>query len=311
MKVLILGFSDIAQRKVIPALEKLKLVSEIEIASKSTKITLQGKIKKSYKSYKEAIKNSNAEIAYVSLPNSFHFEYSEMSLLHRKHVIVDKPSVINKKELDKLCSISEKYNLTINESNVYSHHKAWKKFVSVNKSQKDKGLLIATFTFPGFKGNNFRNSISLGGGVINDLGSYASSVGQNFWGQKSEVMSISINKKRNLPISFSIMANYGAGKEMIGYFSFERNYSNKVTFIGEEQTVSFDRIFSAPADFNTEIIVNKNNSIKKINVGYDDSFYNFLYGVVKNLKVGKYKSLNKEFYNNNLESLKVLEHKSK
>ncbi len=311
MKVLILGFSDIAQRKVIPALEKLKLVSEVEIASKSKKITLQGKIKKSYKSYKEAIKNSNAEIAYVSLPNSFHFKYSEMSLLHRKHVIVDKPSVINKKELDKLCSITEKYNLTINESNVYSHHKAWKKFVSLNKSQKDKGILIATFTFPEFKGNVWEKSISLGGGVVNDLGSYASSVGQNFWGQKSETISISINKRRNLPISFSIMANYGPGKEMIGYFSFERDYSNKVTFIGEQQTVSFDRIFSAPANFNTEIIVNKNNSIKKINVGYDDSFYNFLYGVLKNLKSGKYKSMNKKFYDNNLESLKILEYKSK
>tara|TARA_Y100000741_G_scaffold343245_1_gene306909 strand:- start:321 stop:1256 length:936 start_codon:yes stop_codon:yes gene_type:complete len=306
MKVLILGFSSIAQRKVIPALEKLKLVSEIEIASKSKKVTLRGKLTKKYTSYKEAINHSNAEIVYISLPNALHYKYSEMCLLNSKHVIVDKPSILNRDELEKLMLIVQEKKLTINESTVYFYHKAVKKFININS--KEKGILIATFTVPAFDKDNFRNSISLGGGALNDMAVYASSVGRNFWGSNSKSVTLSVEKKHKLDISFSVLANYGQGRDMIGYFGFDKNYSNNLTFIGNSKTASLERVFSAPDDFNSKIIINKSNNNKEniIDIGSDDSFYNFLDNVLKNIKLGKLKLLNNEFYKSNLETLKIL-----
>jgi predicted dehydrogenase len=304
MKVLILGFSSIAQRKVIPALEKLKLVSEIEIASKSKKVTLRGKLTKKYTSYKEAIIHSNAEIVYISLPNSLHYKYSEMCLLNSKNVIVDKPSILNRDELEKLMLIVKEKKLTINESAVYFYHKAVKKFININK--KEKGILIATK-------DNFRNSISLGGGALNDMAVYASSVGRHFWGSNSKSLTVSVEKKHRLDISFSVLANYGQGRDMIGYFGFEKNYSNNLTFIGNSKKASLERVFSAPDEFNSKIIINKSNNRNQniIDIGSDDSFYNFLNNVLKNIKLGQLKLLNNEFYKSNLETLKVMEFKNK
>jgi len=305
MKVLILGFSDIAQRKVIPAIEKIDIISEIEIASKSKKIKSKGKIKKYYSSYKEAIIKSDAEVVYISLPNSLHFKYGEICLHNNKHVIIDKPSVLTKKELNRLFNLSNQKNLSISESTVYSHHKALNKFVSMN--QKERGTLIATFTVPRLGVDNFRNSVSLGGGAINDMGVYAASIGSIFWNTYSKSLNLSNFKRRNLSIGFSIIANYGKGKDMIGYFGFEKNYSNKVTFIGSSQTITLDRVFSAPPSFDSHIIINKNNKIKKINVGFDDSFYNYLLDLMEKITTGKLKLLNNNFYKSNLESLKILE----
>lgn len=310
MKVLILGFSDIAQRKVIPAFEKIDMVSEIEIASKSKKVKLKGKVKNYYSSYEKAIKNSDAEIVYISLPNIYHYKYSELCLVNSMHVIVDKPSVLNKNELKKIKQLASKKNRCISESTPYLYHKALEKFKTINKNQK--GVLIATFTVPAFEKSNFRNSLRLGGGAVNDMGVYAASMGRYFWNANSESLSVNINRKLKLDTTFSIIANYGQGRDMIGYFGFEKNYSNQVSFIGETKTTTLERVFSAPKDFSTQIIVIKSNNEKKIiNIGEDDSFQNYLTNLVKKIKQGNIKLVNKEFYESNLESLKIMEFKNK
>jgi len=311
MKVLILGFSSIAQRKVIPSLQNIKTVSNIEIASKSKKVPLARKISKSYNSYEKAINNSDAEIVYISLPNNYHYKYSELCLANSKHVIVDKPSVLNKSELKKIKLLASKKNRCISESTPYLYHKALEKFKTINKNQK--GVLITTFTVPAFDKSNFRNSLRLGGGAVNDMGVYAASMGRYFWDTDSESLSVNINTKRKLDITFSITANYGQGRDMIGYFGFEKNYSNQVSFIGETKTTTLERVFSAPKDLCTQIIVNKNinNEKKIINIGEDDSFQNYLTTLFKKIKQRNIDLINKEFYESNLETLKIMEFKNK
>ena len=108
-KILILGFSDLSQRKIIPVLHKnLNYVEEIEIASKSKIISKNNKIKKTYFDYDTAIKETSADLIYISLPNSQHYKYCKESILQNKSVIIDKPAVLSSAELNSLKSLMPK-----------------------------------------------------------------------------------------------------------------------------------------------------------------------------------------------------------
>ena len=98
MRLLLLGYSDIARRRVLPAAELVDDIQSIEIASRgsegvsdATSVTKLGKI---YRDYGEAISTSECDTVYVSLPNDLHCEFVEAALLADKHVIVDKPATL-------------------------------------------------------------------------------------------------------------------------------------------------------------------------------------------------------------------------
>ena len=78
MKILVLGNSNLFQKKVYPGLKKIKNI-DIEIASRR-KVEKNFKIKKIYNSYNKAINNTTAKIVYISLINSMHFYWALKSL---------------------------------------------------------------------------------------------------------------------------------------------------------------------------------------------------------------------------------------
>ena len=76
-------------------------------------------------------------------------------------------------------------------------------------------------------------SRSLGGGALNDLGIYASTSGYLFWEEKLKNIKISEYKKNNLNMGFTVLANYGNGKDFIGNFGFDKVYMNNVKYFEE------------------------------------------------------------------------------
>jgi predicted dehydrogenase len=84
MKILILGYSDLARRKIIPAIKKIKSI-HIDIASKSSKKENIGQ-ENWYRDYNKALKESDAEIVYISLANSLHFNFALKAIFLGKNV---------------------------------------------------------------------------------------------------------------------------------------------------------------------------------------------------------------------------------
>ena len=213
-KILILGYSDISERRIIPALNKFDEISSIEIASKSKEVKSLDKIEKTYTSYEKAIENSDCDIVYISLPNSLHFDYGKKSLINDKNIIIDKPAILNESEFKELNDLAKKHSLFISQSCVFQHHKAWNEFKKYAK-QYNHGILTASFLIPELNSKNFRMSNKLGGGAINDLGIYASESGRNFWGNSAKSFSIAdVSKPKSIVnLGFTGKGNYGDGKD--------------------------------------------------------------------------------------------------
>ncbi|MBD1139166.1 Gfo/Idh/MocA family oxidoreductase, partial [Pelagibacterales bacterium SAG-MED46] len=141
MKILILGNSNIFNRKIFPALLKFRKIN-IELASRG-KIYNEHNISKIYKNYSEALKNTKAKIVYISLINSKHYYWALKALNKNKHVILDKPLTLHYKDSLKLLICAKKRKLIIAESTVFHFHKQFNKIQSLMNLKKK--ISIKTF----------------------------------------------------------------------------------------------------------------------------------------------------------------------
>jgi hypothetical protein len=305
MKILIIGHSDIAKRKVIPAIDKIPEIKSFDLASTSNTKINSAKVENLYDNYSAALINSDAEVAYISLPNSMHYKYSKIALQRKKNVIVDKPAIIKKWQLANLYNLAKDQKLAISMSCVFHHHKAWEKFKKVSDSTGHKGLLIASFTIPKLHKNNIRMSKRLAGGAINDLGIYASSVGYLFFKKKMKNIAINSHKENGLIMGFTVSANYGNGEDFIGNFGFNKLYMNEIEFHGADFITSYNRVFSPPSDLETKVIKKTKNKSKEYLTGKDDSFLNYFNDFICRLESNK-ASIRNEFYQINSEYLNYL-----
>ncbi len=305
MKVLIIGYSDIVKRKIIPSIQDLSHIKSFDVATRKNQKINENKLDKIFNSYEKSLEESDADIVYISLPNNMHYQYSDLALKKSKHVIVDKPAITKISELDKLYNLSKQKNLAISMSCVFNYHKAWKKFKSLSLKNNEFGVLTANFTIPKPSKNNIRMSRSLGGGALNDLGIYASTSGYLFWEKKLKNIKISEYKKNNLNMGFTVLANYGNGKDFIGNFGFDKVYMNNVKYFGRNFNTEYKRVFSPHLDYQTFIEKETNRDKKIYDIGVDDTFKKYLKNVTTNLNKNKV-NIRNEFYKLNLEYLNYL-----
>lgn len=306
MKVLILGYSDLVKRKVLPAIANIKEIESVDIATRTGKVKDFIKLENVYSDYTKGLNNSNAEIVYISLPNSLHYKFSKLSIENQKNVIVDKPAVLNKNEFFSLNELLSSNKLFISMSCVFNFHKAWLMFKKHSLSSGTKGTLISEFTIPKLENKNIRMSKKLKGGALNDMGIYATTVGFLFWDKPVKSIKLKTYQKNSLIEGFTLLANYGRGQNLIGNFGFNQIYTNKITFSGNGIKTEYDRVFSQTPDYGSKIYKTTNSEEKVINVGRDDAFLKYLKYVVGNAKVNK-KLLNLDFKKSNLEYLKLLD----
>src|SRR5450631_3307691 len=102
MRLLILGYSSIAERRVLPAAAKVAAIGEISIVSRS-RPQPDGwpKAGRFFADYETALRESNSDIVYLSLPNAMHERWVMAALAAGKHVIVDKPAMIAREDSER------------------------------------------------------------------------------------------------------------------------------------------------------------------------------------------------------------------
>jgi len=233
MKILILGNSNIFQRKIYFALKKFKKL-QIEIASKR-KIDDKFKIKKHYTAYNEALKKTNAEIVYISLINSEHYKWAVKALNQKKNVIIDKPLTINYSQTKKLIDLASKKKLLLSEAIVFQNDLRFKKTIAkidLNKPTR----IFCKFHIPKLEKNNFRNFKKYGGGCFQDMSPYASYLIHIFF--KNNKYSLKYKKKLDVNESVRSFDLFVKSKNIIleASFSFNNLYKNEISIHNKSKT---------------------------------------------------------------------------
>ena len=284
MKVLILGYSNIVRKRILDVLKEKKI--KIFIASKSYKKKIPG-IKKQFKSYKIALKQSKPNIVYISLPNSKHFEWAKKSLNYKYNTIIDKPITSNEKQLDELIELSKKNKKILVESTFFNYHIQMKKIIKMYKNDLHKKV-NAKFIIPKPSKKSILMSKKLEGGVLMDMGPYISSLPRLFNLKKLINKKITIKKNKDkLIVSIKFLMSFEEG-EYNGYFKFGGKYKNQITVSNKKTKSSVSRVFSPPDNENLILKLISKKKEKIIKFKKDNCFKNFFSEVLKILKEKKF-----------------------
>jgi predicted dehydrogenase len=290
MDVLILGYSSIVKRRVLPALISLAQVERIHVASRkgfSGEGIPHGKRGRVFNEYGTALEECCPCLCYVSLPNTMHAEWAHEALESGFHVIIDKPAVTNVADATKLVDIAERKSLCLAEANVWHYHPLAQILKGTIVKEIDKPLQIfATFSSPPLEYNNFRYDPGLGSGILLDRGPYAVSCGNFFFGEppKEIICRVtSFDKKGIVDISCNIMMVYPSGSVLQGFFSLAAEYRNTLSITGSSYCFDVDRIFTPPADYVGNIRLRRKNKTETIAAPQGDIFALFISDVLNSI----------------------------
>ncbi len=285
MRVLILGLSSLASRRLLPALDAAASFTAVDIGTTKAEDARQQPASKKlgtiYKGYETAIESSPAELVYVSLVNSFHELWAERALEAGKHVIVDKPAFLSFRAAEMLCALAKKRKLLLAEALVYPFHPQLDEIRRIFHEAGDSPLRVsAMLTIPPLDPGNFRYQASLGGGALWDLGPYAASIGRVFFESAPDDVLCRVNtSKKDVDISFSTLVSHPDGKSVAGHFGFDTQYENRVTVTGAKVSMTLERVFTTPPKHWGELKIVREGGNETLVCPEADSFERFFSAV--------------------------------
>ncbi|QAU45931.1 Gfo/Idh/MocA family protein [Bradyrhizobium guangzhouense] len=282
MRLLILGYSSIAERRVIPAAAKVPSISEVSIASKSRPRPAEWpKAGRFFADYEQALRQSDADVVYLSLPNAMHELWLYASLAAGKHVVVDKPALMNAHAGRRAIAAARSAGCLVAEATVFGYHPVFAQIATLLADNGPLTQAAAQFIIPPLPIDNFRNHAELGGGCLLDMGPYAAATMRLLGGSVSRLTAIGGGRhpETGVDMGFSVQAQLANGGVFSGHYSFEGEYQNRLLVVARSGSAMIERVFSPPADFRLELRhrVRNNENVEVIEPA--DTFANFLTSV--------------------------------
>ena len=281
-KVLIIGYSSLVKRRIISTLIRNKISYDIASRSKKQKDT---NAENWYHGYNNGINNSNADIAYISLPNSLHYNWAIKSLNKNFHTLIDKPATLNLKQLDKLIYTSKKKKKVLSESVFFNYHLQIQSTLDKIKKNKVKRV-NANFLIPKPNKKSILLSNKLKGGVIMDMGPYIAAISRLFFKSAPKKIIKNIVFKNKISSKIEIIFIY-KDSFFIGKFSHDDQYKNFIEIYLSNKTIKLSRVFSPPAQENLKVL-ELNEKKNKSKIFKDDAFEKYIKDIFKKIKEKKY-----------------------
>ena len=131
-------------------------------------------IPRAYGSYEALLADPEIEAVYISLPNTFHVEWSIKALEAGKHVLCEKPLSRNPDEVEAAFDAAERTGRLLSEAFMYRHNPQ----TTRAKQLVDEGaigelrVVRSTFSYGLYDEENIRLRPDLEGGALMDVGCY-------------------------------------------------------------------------------------------------------------------------------------------
>ncbi|KAI1197085.1 hypothetical protein F5X97DRAFT_194717 [Nemania serpens] len=198
----ILGAANIAPAAIIlPAQNHPDVIVQTVAArnpAKTKKYAKKHGIPQTAQSYEDILSDPTIDCVYIPLPNGLHYLWAQRALKAGKHVLLEKPSVNNTAEAERLFlsptpplpsspSPSPPTPPGVLEAAHYLFHPAWALFMS-HVAPGDVASAKTTIWVPRwvFGSDDIRFNFELGGGALMDLGAYTASALTHIFGSVAE-----------------------------------------------------------------------------------------------------------------------------
>lgn len=268
----------------LPALAEIEGIERVNLASRSrTKPDHWPKEGRFFSDYRDAIAESDADIVYISLPNSLHNEFIRAALAAGRHVVVDKPATLTLETARECVEEASRRSLLLAEATVFSYHPQLTEMQSFIAEYGPLTHIESALIIPPMPLDNFRNQRHLGGGCLNDMGPYAAAVARIFGVgdlQSLAVVGAPATSDVDVDLGFSLLASFSSGLRYSGHFSFESEYQNRLRLVGKSGSLEVERAFSTPPNYEPVWQVRERNQASKRQLPAADTFENFMQAVL-------------------------------
>lgn len=298
IRIGILGASDIACRRFLPALKKVSCFQFAGVAvadyyergeqydEKSYEPLLAQKKEKAQKfidlfggkifvGYENMLRSDEIDAVYIPLPPSLHYEWAHKALTLGKHVLSEKPCTVNLKDTMELTALAEEKGLVINENYAFTMHRQ----IAAIQELLQRGtigelrLVRSAFGFPHRDAADFRYDKKMGGGALLDCGGYVLKAAQLFLGEEPRVVMSALHhtKDHDVDVYGSAVLMDRSGMEAQLAFGMDNSYKCELEIWGSRACILAPRIFTPPAEMEAQILI-KGQKEETLKIAPDDQF---------------------------------------
>lgn len=291
----IIGCSDIAYRRFMPAVEDM---DEVEVKAVAEEYAPQklGQFCSTYSlegetSFEKLLDRKDIDAVYIPQPPALHYQWARRALECGKHVLIEKPSTTCYAESEKLVKLAESRGLALHENYMFQYHSQIKKIQDMIGDGRigEVRLLRADFGFPLRPQGDFRYNKVLGGGALLDAGGYTLKLATLFLGRSVKVDASRLNYLPGYEVDLygSAVLSNDEGVVCQVAFGMDCAYRCTLEVWGSRGTLRTDRIFTAPADFVPTVAIETAGGKETVSLEADHHFIHSIeefYSEVRNVK---------------------------
>ena len=277
MRIGILGTSEIALRRFLPALKKVKSFEFAGVASRDIDKTRQFSDYlggKGYNGYNSLLDDTSVDCIYIPLPPALHFEWAKKALESGKHVMLEKPFTTLISDTSVLVDFARRNNLALHENYMFLFHKQVDRLQRKLPEIGELRLFRIDFGFPFRGGNDFRYDKALGGGALFDCGGYTLNLAAFLLGDTAKITDAALGFVCGFDVdiygSATLRNNDGLTAQVS--FGMDNGYRCSLYAWGSRGSLFTDRVFTAPDGFEPSMMVRLGDDLTVHKLPHDDSF---------------------------------------
>ncbi len=174
----ILSTAKIGRDHVVPALQAAANCNVTAVASrelhKAQAMAERFGLPHAFGSYEELLASPQIDAVYIPLPTSQHVEWTVKAAKAGKHVLCEKPMMLNASEITQIREAAAQNQVIISEAYMVTYAPVWLKVRELLAAGSIGSLrhVQGVFTYNNRDPHNMRNIKSLGGGGLPDIGVY-------------------------------------------------------------------------------------------------------------------------------------------
>lgn len=200
--------------------------------------------------YDQIINDPKVDIVYIALPNALHLEWILKAAKAGKHVICEKPAVLNPQEAGKVVGVCKRHCVRFLEAYMFWFHPQHRQVEKLIESRAIGKVFHfeGAFGFPPLGPNNFRYSRSLGGGALYDAGGYPIAAARRLFREEPIATSASLFYPEGYEVDIrgAAQLEFPGGKTAHIAFGFDNSYRNTYTLWGTRGLIRLNSAFTVP-----------------------------------------------------------------
>jgi predicted dehydrogenase len=264
----VLGVANIAEKKVIPAMQRGAWSEIAAIASrdlrKAEKAARELGIPKAYGSYEELLADPEIEAIYNPLPNHLHVPWSIRAAEAGKHVLCEKPVALDTQEARQLLEAQVRTGVKIGEAFMVRTHPQWLRTRELIRAGRIGELrsVLGFFSYSNLDPANIRNVPAWGGGGLMDIGCYPINTSRFVFGEEPRRVMALIERDPQMQVDRltsglldfpSGQSVFTCGTQIVAY--------QRMQFFGTNGRIEIEIPFNAPPDRPCRIFVDDGSDL--------------------------------------------------